>query len=273
LAAALEAFPPDRPVVLWTAALWKEQLSFWWTLDAIRRAGLKPERFWVAQPRCTHTHHTSLGCFNRAEMHRAFADRQPLSSEMLRSGASLWRKFAASSPRAFETARKNGSGPFPDLPTVAEVYGWFFPQAGSRSARLRLSVLDQALFDHLRADSWVRPIDCLMRDRRFVEDIIALLGDQWPLWRLHQWAHHGADDPALLARSEQGASSWVNVSYRLTARGERMRVRGLETGHEAPPLFVGGCQVYGGNNPWVRRGGRARWRIERLSAADSRAEE
>jgi hypothetical protein len=97
LADALASYPSDRPVLLWTAALWLERLTFWWVLDAICKTGLDRRRFWVAQPQLTHWGQTSLACFGKQQLKEAFAARQPLRDGLLRSGAALWRKYAAPS--------------------------------------------------------------------------------------------------------------------------------------------------------------------------------
>ena len=50
LLARLSTFSPEKPVVLWTAVSWGGRLSLWWTLDALQRARLGLDRFWVAEP-------------------------------------------------------------------------------------------------------------------------------------------------------------------------------------------------------------------------------
>src|SRR5438067_351981 len=72
LATAIQAYPDNKPLLLWTAPLWRERLSFWWTLDAICQAGIHRERLWIAQPKLIHPAQTSLGCFCREELNEAF---------------------------------------------------------------------------------------------------------------------------------------------------------------------------------------------------------
>jgi hypothetical protein len=264
LAAALSHYPEDRSVVLWTVAAWMERLSLWWMLDAIRQAGLNRERFWIAQPQQDDSGAFSLGCVCSERLTEAFANRIRLSAGMLQSGASLWQKYSAASPRAFDAMRRKGSKWFPDLASVAELNGWFFPQVnGSRSARLRLSKLDQFLFQSLQVDAWVRPYDYFV-DRRFCDEFLYRVGDLSLTTRLREWANHQSDEPVLSSQEQEGVNYLTNVAYRLTRRGERMRDRGLERADEAPALFVGGCRVYSGANPWVRRNRGRDWSIERL---------
>jgi hypothetical protein len=265
LATALQAYSETRPVLLWTAPLWRERLCFWWTLDAIRGLGLDLDRFWVAQPKLSDSPETSLGCFCSEQLDEAFGSRLPLSAGLLRSGAVLWRKYAARSPSAFDEARRNSAASFPDLATVAEIHGWFFPRLSNRSHWLRLSRLDQALLDSLRTGAWIRPIDLLTDRGGFLLEFLHLVGDLLLLSRLDAWASHSPDDPALLSQPAEGASSWTNIAYRLTARGERLRCQGLLHAEEAPSMYVGGCPVYEGTNPWVRRDLRTEWKIERFT--------
>src|SRR5258708_27979986 len=106
---------------------------------------------------------------------------------VLRSGAALWRKFASRSPVAFDFARRTGSRPFPDLSTVAQRHGWFFPSVSGQSRRIRLSGLDQALFDRLPSEQWTRPLD-LFDDGHFIRDHVLPLGDAAVMDRLFSWA-------------------------------------------------------------------------------------
>ena len=264
LAAAIAAYSETCPVVLWTAALWRESLSFWWTLDAIERTGLRRDRFLVAQPQSSSARVLSLGCFPRECWEDAFANRRLLRHQVLRSGAALWRKYAASSPRGFDRVRRGGLSAFPDLGSIGESHGWFFPQATSRTGRVRLSRLDQDLFDHLSTGHWVSP-HAFLQDYPFAEAFLSLLGDESLPHRLHDWATHRAEQrPSLVVRSFGGRNNWTNVGYRLTPHGERVREEGLEVVDEGPPMFIGGCRVYTGMNPWVRHNRRGAWHIDRL---------
>jgi hypothetical protein len=166
-------------------------------------------------------------------------------------------------PPGLRRRRPQGGRYFPDLPAVAEVHGWFFPQVNGRSRRLRLSRQDQTLLDFLHPDEWVRP-HAFVRDKRFFDEFYLLIFWEMVTDRLHAWATHRADDPAVLSRKVEGVSSWTHVAYRLTARGERIRRSGLEQADEAPPQFIGGCCVYSGRNPWVRRNRGQQWQIDRL---------
>ena len=270
LTAALATFPEDQPVLLWTAPLWGERLSLWWTLDALRQGGVNPERFWVAEPHVAYSNSgapqdTSLCNINDERLAQAFADRRPLHRGLLRSGAAMWRRYAASSPRAFDAARRQGNLHFPDLPIIAELHGMFFPRVvGSRSTTLRLSAIDQIFFNQIQTDAWVRPID-MLRNIRSLGEFLCLVGDTFLPDRLRALAGHCPENPLLLSRQiKEGVNHLTRVAYQLTPHGVRVRDRGLDRAGDVPPLFVGGCEVYAGNRPWARRLTGTRWRIERL---------
>jgi hypothetical protein len=139
----------------------------------------------------------------------------------------------------------------------------FFPQAGSKSS-LRLSQLDYELLGTLATREWLRPVDLLRRNMRLVEEFF-LFGDSLVLQRLRAWAKHGRNPAIEKRREERATNDWTAVSFRLTPGGERIRDKGLQSLNEAPPIFVGGCQLYIEAEPWVRRNRGRSWWIERLA--------
>jgi hypothetical protein len=55
------------------------------------------------------------------------------------------------------------------------------------------------------------------------------------------------------------------VSYRLTARGQRLLDEGLRAPDDAPPIFAGGCEVYRPDPFWVREETGNEWRLLRAN--------
>lgn len=45
---------------------------------------------------------------------------------------------------------------------------------------------------------------------------------------------------------------------------------GMETIEDAPPIHLGGCEIYSARSPWVKRGTGEGWKIERLMTNPSR---
>ncbi|MBY0230307.1 MAG: DUF1835 domain-containing protein [Gemmataceae bacterium] len=261
-ARCLAAYPPERPVVLWTVALWSERLAFWWMLDLIEREGWPRERFWVVEvPIAWAGVGASLGSVPSNQFEAAFPGRVPLSARTLRSGSALWRKYAAPSPAAFDAARRRGVSSFADLGATAEPHGLFFPRIDGES-RLRLARADQLLFDMLRPDAWVTPREIICHGRYF-DEILPHAGDVFPAHRLYRWAAHRPDAPAIVAQELDGDNHLLGTAYGLTARGVRIRDEGLLHAEEAPPTWAGGCQTYVGKRPWVRIETGDGWRLVR----------
>jgi hypothetical protein len=74
-----------------------------------------------------------------------------------------------------------------NLPELADGYGCLVPQVtGRRPVQLMLSEFDQALFDALRQDVWLRPVDLLKRIPRLV-DYFDYYGDLLLPRRLWEW--------------------------------------------------------------------------------------
>lgn len=248
-----------KPIVLWTSSAFPDRLNLWWALDALQRASLNGTQIWLAEPRLRSDYPvSSLGVFNEEEFQTAFANLQPLRKKVADSGATLWRKFAAKSPLAFDAARRKGARAFPDLKVSSEVFGAVFPQRVGR--KLRLSKFDQAILDAARRDQWRRPVD-LFRANNF--ETLFLFGDMHFAHRLQEWARHSPTSPVLLAKTEPKAvSSFTAVSYQLTEHGKKLRDEGLENPTDAPPFFMGGWVLYSDDPTWVRRNRGQEWWIE-----------
>ncbi|MEM7233405.1 MAG: hypothetical protein AAF517_14600 [Planctomycetota bacterium] len=105
---------------------------------------------------------------------------------------------------------------------------------------------------------------------RFVRDdqlepIFSMLGDRFFPYRLLCWNRHLSDQPVISSRPETaGVNSVTNVSYRLTAAGERMLDVGFRNPTEVPPMHVGGCQLYSTTTSWIRRESGDEWWIDSL---------
>jgi hypothetical protein len=81
-------------------------------------------------------------------------------------------------------------------------------------------------------------------------------------FRLSQWARHQPDDPLVEPRPGPNTINQLMwVSYRLTARGQRLLDDGLVAGDDAPPMFAGGCELYRPNSFYVRQQSGDSWSI------------
>lgn len=269
--ARLSAYQAKRPIVFWTTTSWQDQLTFWWVLDAIHHATISVAGLWVAELRLAQEYSddeptNSLGAFAPAGYREVFTARRPLQDEVVAAGADLWRQFAQRSPLEFDRTRRAGVSSFPELRRNGELYGSFFPQvSGRKHVKLALCSLDRMLFEALREDRWLRPVDLIRRlPWQHLQEWLSY-GDMFLLRRLREWARHNQPKPALLVKEEpNGTSAYNAVSYRLTWHGARLRDEGLQSPKEAPPMWVGGCRVYSAEETWVRRAYGADWWIEEL---------
>jgi hypothetical protein len=266
LATRLSEYPGERPVVLWTAAAWRDRLAFWWVLDAIGRTAVDRDRFWVAEPSLAgrpHDPDPRLGTYMPREFRQAFGSLRPLQAGTVRSGTALWRAYAKLTPLAFDRARRQGSRLFPDLVRIGDLWGSSFPWAVG--SRLRLSDADRVLLWGLRTDRWVTFGGVIGNLSH--REIFFLLAREPDIGRLRllRWVGHDTVDPAVLTLpGPNGRYESHTAVYRLTAKGKRLLEDGLDRPGEAPPLWVGGCCAYDEKTTWVRRGEERDWRIERL---------
>ena len=272
--AKLSEYPPEKPIVLWTAPCWTDRLVYWWVLDALQRSPQEWKRFWVAEPpqprgEACYFYHTQsqLGCTPLKEHQETFTALHRLVASEVEAGAALWRQFASTSALDFDRARRRRSRFFPDLRADAEVYGNLFPQAASRaSVKLRLSAADQELLDRLRTNQWLCPSEIERAGARPSISCFSATGAYSRVQRLREWARHCPDDPAVIEGPGPDSSHEFNaVAYRLTQHGLRLRKHGLESAEEAPPMFVGGCLLYAGDPLWVRRQKGDGWVIEGIT--------
>lgn len=263
----LQKSPPEFPVVLWSARTWKDRLLLWWALDSLRQCNVAAERIWLADsstPECRRTlaDRECIAAHSTDLLQTAFSQLQPVGRRRLRSGAALWRKFAAKSPRAFDRARRTESHLFPELRKIGDAHRSMFPRLVR--GRLRPSELDQLLLDQLDDTEWVRPVDVVIRSFRrkgfstsWEEGFLRL--------RIQQWETHRTQNPVLASAPRDGVNSLTNIAHRLTDRGRRIQQRGYECLEDAPSLQVGGCLIHSRKSPWVRTGQNSDWRVERLS--------
>jgi hypothetical protein len=254
IARAFDRLPDDLPVVIWTSGEWGDLLARIWLLDALLEMEVDPGRLFTAPCRFTWRGGSLAHPRWKARPRR-------LPDGALAEGSTLWRAFASPSPVGFDAIRRAGSRSFPALEIAGREHGASFPRIQRGSRRLRLSVLDEALLLGLAGGSW-RPAIEVVVDSWF--PLMPRSGDLLAFARLRTWARHRPGRPAVLERQGTETSPRANRLYRLTAHGERLLERGMDSVDDAPPLWIGGCQVHHPAAPWVRRDDRADYRIERL---------
>lgn len=267
LGSALGSMDESLPIVLWTSREWSERLRLWWTLDAVRCLSIDASRVWIAEsrtPDCdiSKTEDDEVAAHGIELMRQAFDRAEKIGERKLSDGADLWRSFASHSPRDFDQARKSGAQSFEELPIISVGYRYYVPRSDGH--RMALSEFDQTIFDQIGASSWVRPYDVFIYTLHHPVPTMSWCLPRMVNLRIRQWHSHRHDNPVFESRPIDGANSLTTTEYRLTEIGRQIRDAGLDTADEAPSMFLGGCEYYAGQSPWVIKGNQDDWSIQRL---------
>lgn len=105
----------DREIEIWSGHRWADVLALWWCLDAVSLSGIELDNIWLVQPPVNRPPPASLDVWHKEPVQLEFSVRVRLRSSLVRAGKGLWRRFSASTPREFESARREGSTAFPAL--------------------------------------------------------------------------------------------------------------------------------------------------------------
>jgi hypothetical protein len=266
LRTALDVYPREDPVVLWTSDNCSDRISFWWTLDALQTIDAESDRFWVADSIPTRQFGTSLQCHTEEMIARSFTCARPLTKGERRAGASLWRKFSDTSPRLLDLARTHNRTPPKDQRVLETLLYWGVPRIQSGvPSWLMLSALDEALLNCLNQDSWTVALQVIVGILRnnATEVLFDAYGDNFLAHRLSLWSKHHQEDPAVVAEPVKGKRGLTTgIAYKLTERGRSFIEQGMHRTDDAPVFDVGGCKVYDARRPWARVIRSDRWTIE-----------
>ncbi|MHC5536672.1 hypothetical protein ACYOEI_00175 [Singulisphaera rosea] len=240
-ALTLELFPASQPVVLWNSPAIGDRLTFWWCLDAIQTHGIDRRRFWVADvtPRLIYGERVTAQADWVLRM--TFRAIEPLGRRRLQRGASLWRRFADASPEALEHFRRRASADDSDKAVITKLYQWGLPRVFRTAPSIRrLSEFDELLLASLTEDEWVRPVDIVLKCEK--DPALTILnrryGDRLFAYRLHQWAMHRPEVPALDREFDPYAPNrGMEFAYTLTERGRRLLETGFEDAEDVPPFL------------------------------------
>lgn len=248
----------ELPVVIWATRAYDDLVWLWWILDGLARLHRPP---FVARPMVADPLETVAGATPK-EGRAALRVARALRDDEIREGCELWRLYASPEPLAFDEARRKGSQAFPELSESAELLGTWFPRIDG--GRLRLSEHDERLLGSL-TDEWLTPLDLskLITKTRGWERLLWPFGGFVSIWRLRQWAAHGA--VAREVRDPNNDNPLERDAFRLTDKARALLVNGLEGVGDAPPIYVGGCRLNDPAAPWVRVAEDSGWRIIRLT--------
>jgi hypothetical protein len=151
--------------------------------------------------------------------------------------ASLWRVFASGSPLAFSSLLQRSN--LDEADAFLGRYIKLFPRG--TSAGVLLSRYDADLLKCLSTVKWTTPIELF---EKLTSDL-SYMPQEHSRGRLDEWACHRQESFVAVSRQNpKPASEWAAVSYRLTTRGNSVVNEGMSRLDDAPPMWIGGVNVY-----------------------------
>jgi len=251
----VSSWPSTQPIVVWAAPrAWSDQLFLWWTLDALAREHVDLSRVYRAAP-VTYHPLAATGGAPRPELARALAQAQPIAPELVDASRELWRSFVSPSPLPFDELRRADPSSIPDLASIAEPHGWWFPRL--IDGRLRLSEMDELLLYAFDGE-WRGP-SALLRGTRtddITDRLINVYGDWIIVARLMEWVGRG-----VLEYQRRDGAGWGQHAFRITDVGCRLRDECMQSVADAPAIYTGGCRTHDPARPFVRVVESGGWRL------------
>jgi hypothetical protein len=211
---------------------WADFLFLCWTADALSDLHVKSDAV-----RIVLKSNAELDGLLTAENVACTMRQAPVATKDFLSIASrLWQAFASGLPRLFASLAK-------DLELVAtdsyvRFYANLFPQFADSS--LLLSPYDTCLLKGLSTSTWNRPIDII----DIITNDVFYMPYEYSRHRLLEWSSFADEVLVAKARDSTAISPWTEVSYKLTARGESLINEGVTRLSDAPPMWIGGLNVY-----------------------------
>ena len=215
-------WPRGGKVVLWTSCHLPDRLMMWRALEALRSRDVQLH---VAEAA------PMVGILYVDEVAQVLDKAVALIPADIRRGAGMWSLWSAGDLGTLSRWLE---------PVLRELVHGYLPGAGPR-----LSWFDRALLEPF--DTWATPLSGI---KQRIEKLM-VFGDLVLLTRIRRWIDAGA----LVSRLVPGKSAWTDRELRLTPNGKRL-LRGLRSLDEAPPLWLGGHEVYGPGSWCITRSGR-----------------
>jgi hypothetical protein len=254
---ALNAFPPEYPIVFWSGEGWGDRLFLWWALDAISRRSHAGRGLWLASPntRPGSKPLTSIFLCSPDGAVRLFGTARRLTFQNVRAAAVRWQHYCQRTPQRLADLQPSTHSWL----NVMRDYVTFFPRAIRN--RLLVSEFDEAILGGLSTTTSSTPLELLVSKRPIaVRELVLNHGDLLPLLRLEDWTN--SNPLPILVRRETGQErEWTRHAYRLTSHGAHVLEHGLAKVDWAPPLRMGGHAAYDPVHPWVARRTGGRWRL------------
>jgi hypothetical protein len=229
-------WPRRGRVVVWSSTWLPDRLFFWRAVDRLVRSNVE---IWLVEaydPECA-VH--GVGSMPLLSFEANLVRAKQMTVGQIGAARGAWGAWVAG--QLDEVVRRL-------QPPLRAAVIESLPRIGR--TKLRLSIRDEMLLRPFH--SWQRPIDSFRRD---LPELL-VFGDLAVMTRLRRWTRVGA----LARRRVSGKSQWTNTEYVLTPTGRRFLDQ-LLSPDLAPPLFMGGHEIYGPDTWVVDGAGRiTRWR-------------
>lgn len=253
----------DRPVVVWVSTNITERLNLWRILHYLRHRGVAERDVHVVEtppwirtkepvaPTSPIDGGASVAHHPDEVLLALLAQAEPWAGEREGRAVQLWETFVDPDPSRFAQFCARGVEGFPELSDLWILLSCYYPRRGADGA-LRLSVFDQLIYATLATETWETPGKLFVQPSEAglaLRNFLSCTGDLHLPARLDRWVQHGPDAAVERAPGPQSNGAMTDFVYRLTARGERLRERGLASLSEAPSFALASGEAYA--SPWV----------------------
>lgn len=255
----------EPPVVVWVAASIHERVNLWRTLAWLRRSGLSYRDIFILEldrvapsgapeePMPPYDCTSSVADHTDEVLLERLATARPWPLARHDRAVALWERYSDLNPLRFARSCVRGMRGFPELGPLWAFLSSLFPRS-TPDGSLRLSRLDELLLTLLSGE-WQTPVALFVHKSEpgaALRHLASCTGDLFLPRRLDQWAAHGPSGAVeRTAGPKPPDHPLLSSSYRITARGMRLREIGLEQLSDAPGLPVAGIEAYAPSAPWV----------------------
>ena len=226
-------WPRTGRVALWTSSRLADRLFFWRAVDRLADREIE---LWRVEARSAGSVVRGVGAMPPGGIRHSVARARSMNTQDLAAARRAWRAFTSG-----------------DLEVVArlvdrELRSAILDSLPRRSdGHLRVSKRDEMLLRGF--NSWRTPLDAL---KPHLSKLL-VFGDLVILTRLLRWTR--MPNPTLTARNFAATISWKGPELMLTPFGRRV-LEELPSPADAPPLFMGGQEIYGPNTYAITGSGR-----------------
>lgn len=257
------------PIIVWGTGAWSDLLMLAWLFDGVGQRGGDWDRaalagdLRIAMP---------LGWFNPAQLAPYGRHPQEITAPLRQALIELWRAYTAATPEHLERLRRASPDVLPTLVEGLSIYASQLPQRVSRSRRLRLPLVDEVLLRTVPTRRHVRFPELFKGaapsrarwPRSGLFSMLSYFGELFIMTRLASWSVGRVPVIEQIAQpiGSDSVGDPYRTSWRLTERGRRLVVRGLDGPDDCPEILVGG---YGSGRTeyWCCSVKRDGWHLER----------